>query len=668
MQLAIHIDFETYSAIDVRDVGAYRYAEHPTTDVLICCYAIGDGEVRTWLPWTEPVPADLRNVAYDPHLPFIAHNAEFERQIWNQVLVRRERWDLPIIDLRRWHCSSVRATVHGLPRSLDGALTALGGDVQKDARGKALIRIFCRPRKPTKKDPRFRVLPRDRREEFAEFVAYCRQDVEGERHLTRILPEMTREETKLYHYTCLINDRGLPLDVPTLRGAAETVRHYESQALHRTLELTKCPAYPNGVRPTQREKLLDWLFQQKAPFENLQAKVVEHSLSNGKQMPPSVREVLELRLEASKASTKKIAAMLNVVCDDGRAHGTVLHYGAHTGRLTGKLIQPLNFKRGLLKPHEQEATLDAFGSGDLEYINMLWEKPMDWLSQSMRGFIRAPEGYRFIVVDYSAIEARLLAWLAHEKRTLEAYHGGVDTYKMMASALYNVPIDKVSGEQRRIGKNLRLGAGYQLGPPTFVLHCAKEGIVITEEFAAVAIRTYRAENPNTVRLWYETEDACVRAVSTESSVSFARGRCKVGVHKDWMWIELPSTRRLWYYRPKVELVHKHGRAKMQLTYFGERKKQGASRGSAGRVSTYGGKLVENIIQAISRDILMNGMLVAERAKYPACLSIYDEIVTLRRIGEGSVAELEKLICTLPRWGHGIPLSAEGFECERYRKG
>lgn len=235
---------------------------------------------------------------------------------------------------------------------------------------------------------------------------------------------------------------------------------------------------------------------------------------------------------------------------------------------------------------------------------------------------------------------------------------------MMASDLYKVPIEEITKEQRRIGKNLRLGAGYQLGPPRLVEHCEKEDIFITLEFAKIAIKAFRDTNRNIVKSWYLMEEAAIRAVQSGRQTQPIKNR-EVYFEKwrDWLLMILPSGRRMHFYAPSVDMVVRFGKPKMQLSYFGERKT-----GIKGRVTTYGGKLIENLMQAIARDIMMEGMLAGEAAGYPAIASIHDEDLTLCKAGEGNIQELEKAVCNMPRWAEGIPLAAEGFECERYRKG
>lgn len=665
----LHLDFETFSTLDLRVVGAYRYAEHESTEVLMAAYSLDDGPIRQWQPHLRrEIPRDLVSALSNNDVFIVAHNAEFERRILIECLAVN-------VQRARYRCTAARAAAAGLPRSLDGALAALGHPIRKDPRGAAALRKFSRPRKPTKNNPATRLRPQDDPETWQVLLEYNAQDIVAEKALDEAIPDLTTREWRYFQYTAKVNDRGLPLDLKTLEGAAKVSSKLEQTAKEETVKITGC-------NPTQVAKIRDWLAKNKCPLPNLQLKTIETALREG-GLPSKVATVLALRLEASRASTKKIKAMREVACESGRAHGTILYYGAHTGRFSGKLIQPHNFPRGLLSTDKKEQAaiasmvLDIFGTGDADLAySLLWHNPppkisgpqpiqgpMSMLAQSMRGFIRAPNGMWFVVADYAAIEARILAWLANETKLIIAFRNKVDTYKMMASVLYDIPVDQVNSEQRRIGKNLRLGAGYQLGPPRLIEHCEKEEIFIDLEFARKAIKAFRDDNRNTVKLWYDSEDAAIRAMQTGKQIQVTKGKNYFfEPWRDWLLMVLPSGRRLHYYAPKVETVVKFGKPKLQLSY------SGYDKGRIVRTSTYGGKLIENAVQSIARDVLMEGMLSAEEAGYPVLASIHDEIVTLRKEGEGSAKELEQVICKMPRWAQEIPLGAEGFVCHRYTKG
>lgn len=647
----IHHDCETYSTLDLKVVGAYRYAEDPSTEVLIWCYALGDGTVRTWLPWKHrAMPPELVAAARRGNL-FCAHNAMFERAIWEGVL--RRNHGAPPTRPEQWVCTAVLAAQAALPRKLEGAGAAIGVKNQKDTENGKLTKVFCQPRKPTKADPSTRVLPTDRPDDFNRFITYCQQDVRSERDLHNRLPPLPDHEQKLYALDLTINERGLPIDIPFVQKARPIVMQLGGWATQRSLEIT------GGIKPTQVAKLRQWVFDQGLEVNNLQRATLEPHLVDPK-VPAHVRELLDIRLEAGIVSTKKFDAMLRVCSPaDHRARGTILFYGAHTGRWSGKLIQPHNFKRGTLKPHEQEHVYIALEHGDAELLLRLWDNPITAVSMCMRGFIKAPDGRTLYVVDYTAIEARVLAWLAGEAWLLAAFAKGLDVYKLMAAKLYATTIEAVTSEQRRIAKNLVLGCGYQLGAKNFVAYCARAGVYVTEEFSSKAVGSYRAENKMIVRSWYDCERAAIAAVQDGKPV---RWSCVTFAVQDrWLTIRLPSGRCLYYLDPKVSVVMAFDKPKLQLTFREE------YNGQMYRNSTYGGKLIENIVQAIARDLLANGMLQAEEHGYPIVGTVHDEIIN-ENDGHGSIKEFEHVVCKLPAWAKGVPMGAEGFETVRYRKG
>jgi DNA polymerase len=649
-----HLDFETYSDVSIKKVGGHRYCRHASTEALICCYQLPDDhEVQTWLPRTEPPPEALLEWVRDGG-KLGAHNAAFERLVWRHVLPRMFPGQIPPAADSQWVCTAAKAAASGLPRSLDKALKALGSTVEKDLEGSKLMKVFCQPRKPTKKDTRTRILP-EQDERFQRFVAYCAQDVRGEAELHHSLPDLIPRERRMFILDMVMNDRGLPIDLPLVEKTLTVV-----QALERNIA-ARVQALTGGVRATQVQKMLDFFTERGVELENLRAETVRQTLG-GKGLDRATRELLELRVEAGRASTKKLIAMQQ--CADPVDHavqGGFLFHGAHTGRYAGRLIQPQNFVRGLLKDHQRETVFALLEHADPDLFLLLYDAPIDVISQCMRGFIRAPEGHEFAVVDYTAIEARVLAWLCGEEKMLEAYRQGVDVYKLMAVKLYKLrDISDVTDEQRRISKNLVLGCGYQLGGVKFVDYAANAGVRITEEFAKSAVRTYRDDVPNIVKSWGEVERLASQAIRYPGTVQ--RGlKCSFYMREHWLCIKLPSGREIRYPYARAVPVERWGRPAWEISFRTEIK------GQFLREKTYGGKLIENIVQAIARDVMMEGMLAAETNGYPVLGTVHDELISLRKRGTTKLKELEKLVCTIPAWGNGIPLAAKGFICERYRK-
>jgi hypothetical protein len=621
----------------------------------------------------------------------------------------------------------------------------------------------------------------------------------------KIVPQLHPDEQRLFAFDMQINERGLRIDVPLVRKTAKIVAELEAAIVAEVKRRTVSAQYPEGLRPTQRDKMLAFFHQIGVMLENMQADHVrKYMKTNINTLSTKGRELLMLRIEAGKASTKKLASMLAYCGVDHRARGTLLFYGASTGRWclavdtpvlvrtpgaagrgrcrvrkiqnvlltdqvwdgdswvahggvvptgkrkviihddivatedhevwttattklrlgdaadlgievwrswptkitfadeaiptaharktgstvqtydityagpnnrftlangrvvsnSGKGVQPHNFIRGTLKYDEQLRIFDLLQQEDPEVMSLLYEWPITAISSCMRGFIIPSDGKILRVVDYASIEARVLAWMAQEAWVLQAYIDGLDVYKLMAAGVYSVPYEEVTSEQRRIGKNLVLGCGYGLGGAKFVQYSEKAGVEISEEFAKAAVKTYRTKHRKIVQFWYDVERCAIAAVRERRTIqNHVVLRClKFYVEQQWLCVELPSGRCLRYYRPRVVPVEKFGEPSLQLQFKTE------FRGRLLTESTYGGKLVENIIQAIARDVLVCGMFEAEQAGYRVIGTVHDELLTEQAPEAGSVHELEKIVCRLPEWADGLPVAAEGFESYRYRKG
>lgn len=648
-----HLDFETYSAIDIRKVGAHRYARHPSTEVLIACFYLPEiDDIVTWLPRTEKMPVKLRRYIEGGGV-IAAHNANFERLVYQHAL-KRMHPDIPTIEKKQWVCTAAMAAASGLPRSLDKALHAAGSKKTKDPEGAKLIKVFSVPRKPTKNDDRTRILPEDMPEKFEAFIKYCRMDVEGEMELDYLLPPLRRREAMFFRLDMLMNDRGLPIDMPLVEKTLEVLGELERRNLEEVQKLT------GGVKASQVAKVLELLEERGLVLENMRAETIRTALKD-QSLDADTRRLLELRVEGSKASTKKLQAMkLCADPDDHVVQGGFLYHGAHTARYSGRLVQPHNFIRGNLKDWQRDQVFDLLRYGDADLMAMLYKKPIDIISQCMRGYIKAPEGQEFYVVDYTAIEARLLAWLAGEETILDAYRKGLDVYKVMAAKLWKISYEEVNDEQRRIGKNLVLGCGYSLGGAKFVDYCANLGLVIEPEFAMSAVRTYRKEHPNIVASWKTVETLVVEAIKNPGKIT--RGlKCRFFMREHWLCVELPGGRELRYPYAKAVPIMRYDKPAFEISFATEYK------GQWSREKTYGGKLIENIVQAIARDVMMEGMYNAEKAGYPVIGTVHDEIITLRDEGTGDIKALELLVCDVPEWADGMPLASKGFACNRYKK-
>lgn len=649
-----HLDFETYSDLDIRKVGGHRYARHPSCEVLICAYLLpGMSEPAVWLPRQEAPPKRLVDwVRGGGKLG--AHNASFERVVWRHALTRMHP-GLPQVKDSQWVCTAAKAAASGLPRSLDKALTALGLPVSKDLEGSKLIKVFCSPKRPSKKDPRVRILPEED-PRFQRFIEYCQQDVRGEVALDDALPDLNARERRMFILDMVMNDRGLPIDLPLVEKALKVVQVLEVSIAARVSTLT------GGLKATQVQKMLDFFTERGIDLENMRAETVRQAVKR-EDLSDEAKELLELRVEAGKASTKKLISMMACADpDDHVVQGGFLYHGAHTGRYAGRLVQPHNFIRGTLKDHQRDLVFDLLQYADPDLFLILYDKPIDVISQCMRGFIMAPEGYELAVVDYTAIEARVLAWIAGEDHMLAAYFKGVDVYKLMATKLYKLDsINDVTDEQRRIAKNLVLGCGYQLGGIKFVDYAANAGVIITEEFAKTAVKAYRDGHPAIVKSWGMVERLVAGAIRNPGE-TYEGLKCEFYMREHWLCIKLPSGRELRYPYARAIPVERWGKPAFEISFRTEIK------GQFVREKTYGGKLIENIVQAIARDVMMEGMLAAETNGYPVLGTVHDELLALRELGTSNIKELEELVCVRHiKWTAGMPLASKGFVCVRYKK-
>lgn len=649
----IHTDVESFSLLDVRVVGAWRYWEDPSTEVLCLSWAEDDGPVTTWRRG-QPVPPRLAERIRSGALCG-AHNAQFERLAFIKDL--GPRCGFPVPKLEQWRCTAAQAAALALPRALDKALTAAGLLVRKDPRGKQLIKRFCVPRKPTRADKATRIHTWEDPEGFDALCEYCEQDVRGERALYHHLPKLQPAEEKVWQLDTIINERGLPIDLDLVDQMIDVADTRQEQISKRVLELT------GNIRATQRDKILEWLHAEGGEVQTLQAKELKDALvDDGTMMPAKVRELIALRLEASKVSTKKLVTVKKCLSTDGRVRGTLLYHGATPGRWAGKLIQPHNFPRGTYSKSDQAFIVDRLLANDLESIELLYsESVVEALSYVLRGIIKAPEGRVLNVADYAAIEARGLVWAARQEDSVQQYWKGADKYRIMAGHIFGISPDKVTSAQRKVGKDVILGCGYGMGVDKFMITCEARGAPVPKALATKGVYGYRDTHPRVVQFWKDCENAAVAAIQSPGK-KYRVGYVLFYVHDDFLFIQLPSGRRLAYPEPRLEITNKFGDMRFEITFAGEGKNKHWM-----RVSTYGGKLVENIIQAIARDIMVSGMFNVEAAGYEVVSTVHDEIISEADAGFGSVKEYEHLLCETPEWGHTCPVAAEGYVAQRWRK-
>jgi len=657
----IHLDFETFSHKDVRVVGSYRYAADPSTFILIIAWAVEDGEVQTWTCLEDEPPHDLLRLIRDGAI-ICAHNAEFERAILEMMARRDPRW--PKTRIQQFRCTAAKAAVLSLPRALEKVAVLLDVAEQKDKRGKALIQKFCKLHKRKHKGVQLepvRRKPEDYPDDFADFVAYCVGDVEAERAVDKEMPDLSPIELAVFWMNMEINEEGLPIDVNAMEGALKI-----AQGIGATLE-QKVQDLTGGIAVTQRDATLEYLQDRGVPLPNLQRKEIESLLEDmgGGELEEDIEDLLQTRMELSRAAPKKLVSMRDLLVD-GRLHGTLLYHGAHTGRWTGKLFQPQNLNRGDLKESDLLRAFRMFSRhASAQQFAAAFPEPFAAIASCIRGFIAAPDGEQLAVVDYTAIEARVLVWLAGHWEKVQAYEEGLDLYKILAARLFSCHYDDVTAEQRRIGKNLILGCGYGLGWRSFITYCAKEGLVIDETFSREAVGFYRNDHKPVTEFWGNAEEAFRYTLRTgqECEIEGCAAPISFEMFDGFLALRLPSGRRLYYPQPHQALKPSMygGPPRETLAYMGQVKSSWVS------IWTYGGKIVENIVQAVARDIMALGMLSARAAGFRLVLTVHDEVVARCQGGKTDLDYLSRLLQRRPSWAASCPISAKGFLTQRYRK-
>ncbi len=639
------IDIETFSSEDIAKSGAYRYAAAPDFEVLLLAFAWDNGPVQIVDLTESGLPEILQQAL--PHSTVIkhAHNANFERTCLARMLGAPMPPEL-------WDCTMVRAAMHGLPLSLDGASQALGLEAQKDAAGKALIRYFCQPCKPTKSNGgRTRNLPHHDPERWERFKRYCIQDVEVERQIHRALfLEPSEEERALWILDQRINDCGVGVDMRLVRNAIACDETHKDRTMGAMRELTGL-ANPGSVA-----QLKSWLAERGLPAETL-GKADAAALAES-TADPVVRQAMELRLKAAKTSVKKYEAIERSVGADGRVRGLLQFDGAsRTGRWAGRLVQVQNLPRNYLPTLD-----DARGmlrEGDFEGLELFYNNVPDVLSQLVRTAFVPSRGRRFIIGDFSAIEARVIAWLAGEQWRLDVFNGHGKIYEASAAQMFGVPVDSITkgSPLRQKGKIAELALGYQ-GAAGALIQMGALNMGLTEEELPDIVGKWRAANPNIVRLWHDTNAAALKAVISGREKG-VRGLVSYAMQGDYLLCKLPSGRCLCYAHPEVH--EEQGFKKLSCM------EQDQTSRKWKRSPTYGGKLTENTVQAIARDCLAVAMLRVAEAGFDTVMHVHDEIVVDAPSGQWSAGEMAELMGQPIPWAEGLPLRADAFISDYYCK-
>lgn len=631
----VHIDFESYSEFPIKD-GAWGYSCHPSTDVICMYYAYDKEAPRQWLPG-QPLPDFVKRPL---NFIWVAHNVSFE----HAICVNSLGWQVP--PWSQWEDTMARAGHCALPQGLDrvGKVLKVPAQYQKDKRGKQLIALLCLPNRDTglrNNDPFL----------LEEMYEYCGQDVVSEEFIDRLLPPITGMERKVWELSQKINARGIPMDTKNIENA-----NFLYGEIQKTLvaELEGITGLENTNSSVQ---FLGWMHEQGHMVPNVQATTLEEYQAEN-HLSAELDRAIELKILASKTPLAKYDAMLRTIDRrDDRIRWAMLYYGAGTGRWSGQIINPQNIPRPTIK--DPEGCIEMLKFRDLDIIRMTYGEPIGCLLSCLRGMIKAGPGNRLIVADLSAIEARILAWMAGQNNVVEVFRGHGKIYEYTASLIYNKDLGDVTKDERAIGKVGNLALGYQGGVGAYMKMAKTYRVEISENAADVIKVNWREANPRIVKFWAKMEECAIGAVQQRGAIHQYRG-IKFVADKNFLKIRLLSGRVLYYYKPKI-VEGKFGGDQVQVLARGD------NSAAFGPKNLYGGLIAENIAQATAADILRHGMLNADEAGYDIVMHVHDEIVAEMPYGKGSVEELAELMCIVPDWAEGLPLAAAGYESKRFKK-
>jgi DNA polymerase bacteriophage-type len=669
--ITLRIDLETYSDVDLKKCGVHKYAESPNFQIMLFGYKYGDGQVRVIdLMAGEKIPPHILSALDDPTVQKTAYNAAFEITCLSRHLGRQ-------LDVTQWRCTSVHALYLGLPGNLGdvGKVVGVAPDKQKMAVGWGLIRYFCIPCKPTKKNGgRTRNLPQHEPEKWKTFVDYCGRDVESEDSIAAKLARfpVPDVEWKLWHLDQRMMNRGVKVDRVLVNAAIECDAIFKERLMAEAVRLTGLD------NPNSRNQLLAWL--QEAEDDDTIVDLTKKSVPKILESTTSdvTRQVLALRQELSKTSVSKFHAMARAMCADDCVRGLTQFYGANrTGRWAGRIVQVQNLPQNKLK--DIDLAREMLKSHDYEMLGLMFGTVPDTLSQLIRTAFVARPASRFIPVDFSAIEARVIAWMAWCEWRLEVFKTHGKIYEASAEQMFGLPPGSVTKKSpfRQKGKISELALGYQGGAGALKTMGALEMGLTEEELEPIKV-AWRTANPEIVSLWYACERAAKQAVGSKAVVplTIAGGRTKLvfAYESGFLTITLPSKRKLFYVKPRLETEDLYretsagGRYILasagSLTYEGmdQKTKQWT------RLPTYGGKLVENITQAVARDCLAESMLALDAEGYPQLFTVHDEdIVELPYSSPKGLKDVEAVMGRSIAWAKDLPLRGDGFETEYYMK-
>lgn len=638
------IDIETYSDVSLPDCGVHRYAASEQFEILLFAYSLNDEPTQIIdLTSGEKIPDKIMEYLTDDSVIKTAYNAAFERNCINRFFGLS-------LKPEGWRCTLVQASMLSLPLSLEGVGEALNLDKKKMSEGKDLIRYFCMPCKPTKANGgRTRNRPSDAPEKWELFKTYCIRDVDVEKQIRNKLTKfpIPDREQELYCMDQRINDRGIMVDQELIGHAVACDLLYKETVTKKAYEISGLEN-PNSV-----SQLKDWLNEKGIEVDSLAKAAVEDLVENTQG---DVAEMMKLRLAMSKTSVKKYEAMERSVCPDGRVHGLLQFYGANrTGRWAGRLVQIHNLPQNHMEDLELARSLVKEGRYDL--VELLYDSTPDVLSELIRTAFVARPGCRFIVSDFSAIEARVMGYLAGEGWVMEEFRGDGKIYEQTASKMFHIQIEEITkgSPYRARGKVASLACQYG-GAEGALISMGALNFVEEEELKGL-VQSWRTANPHIVNYWYEIDGAVKAAVKERKMTKV--GMVTVYYQSGMLKIALPSGRVLSYVRPRMT-VNRFGSESVSYEGIGTNRKWT-------RIESYGAKFCENIVQATARDVLAEAMLRLEKKGFDIVCHIHDEVVLEVPEGTSSVEEVNGIMAVCPDWCEGLPLKAAGFESPFYKK-
>jgi len=655
----VHLDFETYSEVSVKKVGAYRYATHPSTEVMCMYFAIDEYEPVHWAPKKHNPFKDTKN------FNFAAHNSQFEWCIWMYVCTRLYGWSEPP-PLKQWIDTAALARYYGLPGALDNCASALHLKYKKDKIGHRIMLKLSRPRKPSVANPDKRWTPETKPDDFQKLYSYCRTDVLVEREIHVRLGKLPRTEQRIWIQNERLNRLGIRCDLKLVKRVLKIKEYHQDVVNSRISTLTE----GSISKATQTKRLTEFLGV---------SSLAKEELTNRDQdrFSELQNELMDLRLSASGSSTAKFEAMLNCACDDGRLRGMFMYHAAsQTGRFGGSLIQPHNLPRPELSETEIQIAIECISAAPnvancYEFLLDAHGDPIKALKSLIRAALVAEVDKSLVVSDFASVEARFLAWVAGCVKLLNIYKRGGSPYIDMAESLFKIKIDKEKNYYEYfVGKQTILGAGYGMSGGRFASECEQRGISIDEDFADKAIREYRERYYEVPKLWWTVNNAAITTI--QKGGAHNAGRCTFifkRVPFERLVCILPSGREMSFPYPSVRMIWPPWDSNQKIAQiFYWTVKPPTYKWQC--VSTYGGSLVENICQGGTRDVLCSRMLKLERKKLPMVIHVHDEVGAEVRdlIKIRAQRLIDNVMSKTPPWAPGLSLKSEGYISKRYKKG